>query len=144
MLDRPSAKGIEAIEPSLPFRRKRGKIDSKIGLGVSVVFLMAAPSGGPVGLSSSSKALVRSSSSNVAPLADLNSNRHSPVGASLAKGVVLAIRKATVLLSTFAPHYPAALGTPYSAMLRRNERKIFKAPLAWCSARTGCSLQISR
>jgi hypothetical protein len=47
MLDRSSAKGIEAIEPSLPSGGKRGKIDSsEMGLGVRSVFLRAASFGG--------------------------------------------------------------------------------------------------
>jgi hypothetical protein len=62
MLDRPSAKGIEAIEPSLPLRRQSGKIDSsKMEFGVSVVFLRAAPFCGSVGLNISYTRLVRSS-----------------------------------------------------------------------------------
>ena len=58
--------GLRLLNQACPSGGKRGKIESsKIGLGVSVVFLTAAP--GSVGCNSSSNALMRSSS-NVTPL----------------------------------------------------------------------------
>jgi hypothetical protein len=63
MLDRPSAKAIEAIEPS-PSGGKCGKSDSsEVSSGTSVVYLRAASFGGSVGLSRSSSELMRSKSS---------------------------------------------------------------------------------
>ena len=86
-------KGLRPLSQACPSGGKRGKIDSKIGLGISVVFLTAAPSGGSVGLSSSSKAFVRSGSSNVTSLADLNST----VTALSVRAKRIAIRRASLL-----------------------------------------------
>ena len=78
MLDCPSAKRIEAVEPSLPSSGKRGKIDStKIEFGASVALLRCSSFCGSVGPNISCTQFVRSI--GVAPLAYLKFYHHSSV-----------------------------------------------------------------